>query len=127
MRKQIFIGTLVVILLIVGGWAYRYYTAPIRGRIDARERIESGEHRIYNYEYFYSLYGSIQAYETAIEEQEKAFEYAETTHDRSRIRQNIAGIKSQRRRAIEDYNARARMTESRGKFLADDLPYQIQH
>jgi len=111
--------------LIIITWGYRYYTAEIRGRIDAKEQIESSDHRIYSYEYFYNMYGTIQSYETAIEEQEDLLEYAETVSERQRIRQNLAGIRSQRRRAIEQYNARASMIETRGKFLADDLPYHI--
>jgi len=35
---------LAIPLLIATVWGYRYYTAEIRGKIDAKEHIESSDH-----------------------------------------------------------------------------------
>jgi hypothetical protein len=125
--KHVIIAVVAIVAFIVAIWAFRYYTAEIRGKIQAKERVESGSHRLYSYEFFYDLYASIQSYETALKAQRERLETAETASERARIRSNIAGIKAQKRRAIERYNANAQKVETKAKFKADDLPTRIDY
>lgn len=121
----IVIGTVLgIAILIVGGWAYRYYTAPIRGQIEQREEVQSGDYRLYSYEHFYNMYANIQAYEDQIRNQQEMLETVEGD-EAARYRQNINALKNQRASAIREYNSDARKEESRGQFRSDDLPYQI--
>ena len=124
--KNFFIVIGIILFLLFGGLAYRYFTAEIRGKVDAKEHVESGDHRIYSYELFYDMYGNIKSYQTALEAQKENLEYAESSSERSRIRSNISGIKSQLRRAIEEYNAEASKVKTVGKFRSDDLPQKIK-
>lgn len=124
--KHLILIAIGVIVLMVAPWAIKYYTAEIRGKIDAKEKIESAEHRLYSYEYFYDKYGSIQSYKTTLESQYEVLESAESKKERARIRSNIAGIKSQLRRSIEEYNAEANKIKTKGKFREDDLPVEIE-
>lgn len=126
MFKKISIGIGLFLILIVGIYLFRYGTASIRGIIGAKEKVESAEHRLYSYEHFYDLYGTIKAKETLYESQKDALKNAETQSERARIRQNIYGIKASLRRAIEEYNADAAKIETKGKFKADDLPFKIK-
>lgn len=116
-----------IILLLFAPWIIKYYTAEIRGKIDAKDKIESSEHRIYSYEYFHDMYGAIQSYETKIKAQKERLKHSETKEERARIRSNIAGLKSQKRSAIEEYNAEARKVKTKGKFRSDDLPKHIEY
>lgn len=127
MGKKIFIGIVVLVIMIVSPWAFKYYTAEIRGKINAKEKIESAEHRLYSYEKFYDMYASIKSYVTALESQKENLKFAETSSERQRIRSNISGIKSQLRRAIEEYNSESRKIKTIGKFKADDLPYKLEY
>jgi hypothetical protein len=125
--KHVLLVVFSIVLLGLGSWGIRYLMAPIKGKVEAREHIESSDHRLYSYEHFYDMYAQIRSYETALSAQQEALEYAETSAERQRIRANIAGIKAQRRRSIEKYNADAKKVKTRGKFKADDLPYQIEY
>lgn len=134
MIKPILIAILTIVIffgVIFGGWAFRYYTAEIRGTVSAEEQIESAESRISNYQFFYDLYHSIQAHERQIAIQEERLEQAREdgadSREMSRIRSNIAGIRAQRENAIERYNSAARQQYTRGRFRAGDLPHQIEN
>ena len=60
-------SVLIVVGLIVGVWAYRYYTAETRGKIGAREQIQSSSSRISGYNHFFNLCASIQGHEGALD------------------------------------------------------------
>ena len=120
----IVVGVIVgIILLTIAGWAWRYYTAPVRGQIEQREEVQSGDYRLYSYEHFYNLYAEVLAYEDQIRNQREMLETVEGD-EAARYRQNINALKNQRASAIREYNADARK-ETRGQFRDDDLPYQI--
>lgn len=126
-KNIVLLSVVILIGLIAASYTYRYYTAELRGKVSAKERIESANHRLYSYEYFYDLKASIDAYDAALDAQKEVLKSAETTSERSRIRSNIAGIKAQKQRAIEKYNNDAKKVKTRGKFRSDDLPYQINN
>lgn len=123
--KWIGIGILAIGLLTVGSWAYRWYTAPIKGKIEKREKTESADYRIYSYDHFYDLYHKVESYDKEIKNQKDLLEQTEDPKEKRRIRRNITGLKSQRSRAIEKYNSDARKEKTKGKFQPKDLPKRI--
>lgn len=114
-----------ILLIIAGIWAFRYFTAPIRGSIGAYEQIQSEDTRIVAYNYFFNLYASIQAYPPMIKAQEESLAQTSNEDEKERIRANIAGLKSQLARSIAQYNADARKSYTIGQFRDWNLPYQI--
>ena len=110
---------------ICGGYAIRYYTAPIRGEVEAYEQIQGAGTRISAYNYFFNLYASIQAYDPAIQAQEELLAMTTDTDERARIGQNIAGLKSQKARSIAQYNADAMKSYTIGQFRDWQLPFEI--
>lgn len=115
-----------IFLLTVGGWAWRYYTAEVRGTVDAEEQIESAASRIARYEEFYNRCASVQSHEDALVAQEERLANLDSdSKEASRVRTVIAGIKSQRARAIRQYNADASNSYTSGRFRASNLPYRL--
>jgi hypothetical protein len=121
----VILAILGVVALVSAGWAIRYYTAPVRGTIEAYEQIQSGDTRIVAYNYFFNLYASIQAYDPAIQAQEELLATTTDADEKARIGANIAGLKSQKARSIAQYNADAMKSYTIGQFRDWKLPYQI--
>lgn len=120
-----------IIAIVAGSWAWRYYTAEIRGVVDAEQQIEGRDSRIANYEYFYDLCSAIKSYQLALQVQKSGYEQAmeqERSEDvLNRYQSNIIGLESQFYRAIQRYNADARKVKTRARFLGEDLPLQIHN
>jgi len=127
--KVLILIFVVIGVMSFGSWGWQYYTAEIRGTVEAEQQIESVESRIGNYEFFYDLCHSIKAHDRRIEIQKDRLKSSQegNADDRelSRIRSNIAGIQSVRESAIQRYNSSARQQYTSGRFRASDLPYQI--
>lgn len=123
--KYFLIGLLPFILIISVVWGYRYFTAPIRGEIDARERIFEGSNIISRHDEFYNLCATAQTQQTMLRNHRENLEYAETSDERERIRRNINGVEAQLHRTVNQYNADARNSYTRGRFQASNLPYQL--
>ena len=120
------IGFLVVMALVIGGtWAYKWYTAPIRGKIEMREQIQGKDFRRYSYEHFYDLYASYESYKDSLQAQYQVLETAEGNQE-NRVRQNIAALKSQMARVREEYNADSRKAKTAGQFKSWDLPKRLE-
>lgn len=113
-----------VVLIIFGSWAFRYYTADIRGQVEMQEEVMSGEFRMMSYNHFYNLYAEIQAYENQIENQKDLMEGTEGD-ELKRYKRNLLGLKNQRASAVQKYNADVRKEGTRGQFVANDLPKKI--
>src|SRR3546814_2987104 len=65
----VLIGVAVIATVAVtaaGSWAWRYYTAEIRGVVGAEERIQSAPSRIAAYDRFFDLCAAIQGHEGTI-------------------------------------------------------------
>ena len=133
MLRVVVIGVIAVVLiagLIVGVWAWRYNTAEVKGVIDAREDIMSGENRIDKYNYFFDLLAAIKGYEGQID-----FQYQELTglnpespnywDDESRIKNQITGVRGAHKRCSEEYNFNSQKDYTSGQFRDSDLPYTI--
>jgi len=118
---------LLLFVLVFAGWGWRYYTASIKGKVEAVEIIESGTNRIAQYEHFFNLCAAVQSLEAGISASMDEFELTSSanTRDRARILSNITGKKSQRLRSINQYNVDARKTYTNAQFRDSNLPYQL--
>lgn len=119
------LGIVGLAVIVAGSWAYRYYTAEIRGIIGQEERVQSPLHRMGAYERFYAMCASVRGHEATLAAQRALLNGATDDSEIRRVRANIAGIEAHRARIIEDYNSRARMEHTQGQFRASDLPYQL--
>ena len=115
----------VIAAAVAGVWAFRYFTADVRGRIDAQEIRKAGPLRVAAYNHFFDLCASVQGLEAGLEAQQAQLAVTESSKDRERVRSNIAGLTSERERAIRQYNADARKDYTIGQFRDSDLPYQL--
>jgi hypothetical protein len=114
-----------LLLLVVGSWAFRYYTAEVRGKVRAEEIIESAPNRMVQYEYFFNLCATIQGYNAQLQAQRQQLEVVKGEKEWNRVNANIAGITGQRARAIAQYNADVQKEYTRGRFFDPSLPSQI--
>lgn len=113
-----------VVGLTAGSLAYRYYTAEVRGIVDAEVRIESGQNRIQQYNRFFDLCAEIQTMQSSLEAQKSLLETSEGGEE-ERVRANIAGMTAQLNRYVNRYNADARKEYTAARFRDSSLPYQI--
>lgn len=110
---------------VAAGWAIKYATADVRGRIEANETIKSGANRIAQYNRFFNACAAVQANEGALDA--SLAQLAETTSEseKERIRANITGLRATRSRTIAEYNSDATKNYTNGQFRDSDLPYQL--
>lgn len=119
------LAVLAVAGLIAGiFFGVRWLTAPAKGKLQAREQINSGSYRIAAYDHFFDLCASVQGLEGQLAAQESALD-GSTGDDRERIRANIAGIRGERAQAIADYNADASKDYTLAKFKSSKLPWRL--
>lgn len=120
------LGVVVIIAAVVGaGWAIRYYTAPIEGRVGAQEKIQSASHRIVAYNHFFDLCAGVRADEVSLDAQTEQLQATADEFQRTRIQTNITGLKGHRAGLIEEYNANARKDYTEAQFRDSNLPFQI--
>lgn len=113
------------IALFAAGLAFRYFTADVRGRVDAQEQILSGPNRIAQYDHFFNLCASVQSLEAQLDALNVELPRAPTVRDESRILASITGVTAARARAINQYNADALKSYTSARFRDSDLPFQI--
>lgn len=119
------IGVLILIGLVGGvTFGVRWLTAPAKGKLQAREQINSGAFRIAAYNHFFDVCIAVQTDETRLAAQKAELKTA-PKDDVARIQANIAGIISDRAEAINEYNADARKSYTIGQFKSRQLPYQL--
>lgn len=115
---------LAIIVIAATFGVVRWVSAPTRGKLAAREQIQSGASRIAAYNHFFDLCAAVQAQEGAL-----AASYAELQtavgKDAERVRINITGLTAQRSRSVAQYNADARKDYTIGQFRASGLPYEL--
>jgi len=118
-------GVLALVTVVaVTTFGIRWVTAGPKGKLAAREQIQSGSNRIAQYEHFFNLCASVQGLEASLVAQNRQLKNTEGS-DRDRIMSNIAGIEAERGRAIAQYNVDARKSYTSGQFRSSDLPYQL--
>ena len=113
------LGLFTLVALVITGWSFRWFAAPIEGQVGARERIQGATHRIEAYEHFFDLCASIQTKEGTITAQ------LARTDNADRIQQNVAALQSRRLADINQYNADASKSYTVGQFRDSNLPYNI--
>ena len=123
--KHLLWGIVALVAIIAGTYALRYALAPIEGRVGAQEQIQSAPNRIQAYNYFFDLHGAIKSYDTALKALNEQLGATTGLDEQERIRATIAGLKGQKARAIQQYNADARKDYTIGQFRDSGLPYQI--
>lgn len=122
----IVLGVMAAIVLLAGlGWAIRYYTAPIEGKVGAQEQIQSAPHRIAAYNHFFDLCAGVRTDEVSLDAQLEQLQVTTDEFQRARVQTNITGLKGHRAGLIEEYNANARKDYTEGQFRDSDLPYQL--
>lgn len=126
--KPIALGA-VIVSLFVGAFflvvEFRKSTADYRGEAGVIEDTRANsDFRRQAYDGFFDLCASIQAKEATIESLEKERPNASGARQ-AQIDTNITALESTRARQITQYNADARKEWTRGPFLAEGLPYQI--
>lgn len=114
-----------LVLLAAVGYGVRYITAPIEGKIGAREQIQSAPSRIANYNHFFDLCAGVRADEVSLDAQTAQLQDTTDSFQRTRVQTNITGLIGHRAGLIEEYNANARKDYTAGQFRDSDLPYQI--
>ena len=125
--KLAFILVCIGMILVgsVSALALKYYTADVRGRVDANEQIKSGSNRIVQYDSFFNACSSIQGIEGTIDALLEELASTVDENNKQRIQTNITGNKAARAQAIAQYNADARKNYTDGQFRDSDLPYQL--
>lgn len=118
------LAVVAIIALVIGGWAIKYYTADVRGKIDANETIKSGNNRIAQYDKFFNACSSIKSLESKIDASTSELAQADPS-DRGRLLSNISGQLGARAEAINNYNADANKSYTNGQFRSSNLPAQI--
>lgn len=122
----IVLGVVAAILLLAGvGWAWRYYTASVEGKVGASEQIQSAPHRIAAYNHFFDLCAGVRADEVSLDAQTIQLQATTDAFQRTRVQTNITGLIGHRASLIEEYNANARKDYTEAAFRDSDLPFQI--
>lgn len=117
-------GLLLILILALGG--LQYVTAPFRGEVDERERIEAdGGFRIAAYEEFQSLCGDIEALNGQIANDEELLADTSSEGAADNIALGLAAKENERLALISEYNTKAASDETRGSFRDADLPPRI--
>lgn len=120
-------GAVALIALVVGGYALKYATADVRGKVAQNEAVKADpNYRIASYDAFYDACGAIQAKEDAIDAQLALQDaYEKGSPDFVRIETNLVALRAARASLIRAYNADASKADTRANFHASDLPYSI--
>lgn len=124
MRAAVMIAIAVVgalALMVAGGFAYRYFIAPVRGTVEQQEITNRGQYRIQAYEQFYRWD------EEVISIQNKLTAYPTQRPLNERERTECRGLLHRRADIVNDYNAAARAELTRGKWQAPELPEKLAH
>lgn len=126
--KVIGIGLVVLVLLIGGGLGLRWILAEPSGAVQQREMtVGDGAYRIAAYEEFYQECSSALTVQQNLAAAIKA-DQAEGVDPmrKAQLDANVTGLTAQLNRAVNDYNAHARETDTRAHFKSSDLPFSIE-
>ena len=100
MKKK---GVLVVVVAIVlvaalllGSWGtgigWRWFKAPLEGKVEMRETVQSGDFRMHSYEQFFTLNAAIQTAEVMLDSQIALLDVFNEGSDRWAKQQNIVAV-----------------------------------
>lgn len=126
---KVLVGAVVVLLLLsllsAGGWAWRYYTAEVRGVVDAEEQIESAGSRVQFYNHFHDMCSSIKTSKQALATQYKMLGLSEGGKESVRVRANIAGLEATVASRVNQYNADSAKGYTAARFKDNSLPHRV--
>lgn len=128
MKTFLFIVGVLVLLfaLIAVPVAFKWYSAPFRGAIDAREQIQaSGTFRIQAYESFYNRCASIMGLERNMDSQLVVFNATPDGNAKRISLESLAGMEGERNRAIAQYNVDSHKQWTSAQFKSESLIYEI--
>ena len=127
MKKEMSQGVLAIIVLVIAlvvaslsSLAWRYFTAEVRGTVDAEEQIESASSRIQRYQEFFNICQSIQTKEDAIDNLR-----ANSTMDEERKGMAITANQNARSNLINKYNSKSAQNYTAERFKQSNLVYRI--
>lgn len=121
---------LIVALLIASmavfgfGWFERG-TANFRGKTSEINQVNSGNYRIAAYDSFFDQCSAIQTDEQRVKNTLQELAATTDTDRKAQLQANLDAQKNQMVTDINQYNADARKTDTKGHFRASELPYQI--
>ena len=121
------IGVAVLFLVITFGFgSLQRWTADFRGETKQIEQTEANEnYRISAYDQFYDRCASVQSIESKIKNLEDELAETDEKQRQSILKTSITASKNKRAEMMQKYNADARKEDTRGKFKASDLPYEL--
>src|SRR5690625_1533972 len=109
-----------------GGGALQRLTADFRGETGQIEQTEANsDYRISAYDQFYDKCASVQSIESKISNLQEELDETNDKQSQSIVKTSITASKKKRAEMIQSYNADARKEDTRGKFKASDLPYEL--
>lgn len=110
------------------GYAWDWYTAPLKGAQDARQIIQAdGEFRIDAYNTFYNACTSIEALERDVDLQISRLATAITDNEKRIINDSIVGIAAARDGAVARYNNDSHKQWTIAQFKSKALVYEISN
>lgn len=126
--SKVVLGTIGVVGIMVtismSSLAYRYFTADVKGTVDAEEQISSGGNRVQEYEKFFRLCENAQNMKGNLQTQKELLNVAETSRERANIRTNIAGINATIRKNVNQYNSMSKQYTT-DRFKDSNLPARL--
>jgi hypothetical protein len=122
---SILLAFIVGFLIWLLAFGIQWGTAPARGKLQAREQIQSGNYRIQAYNHFFDLCASVQTMDQALNQSYSDLATSTSDDDRERIRTNISGQMNTRNDAVNTYNADSHKSYTVGQFKSSNLPYSL--
>lgn len=115
---------LAIILISAASYGTRYFTAEVRGVVDAKEQVESASNRLEKYEEFFGLCAGVQTLKHSIAAQEKMLTSSNSDTMSERVMTNISGMQAHLARQVTEYNTKSQMY-TRKKFKSSNLPARL--
>lgn len=104
------------------GYAIRYYTAPVLGRIEVQVQTHTAEYMMTAYNYFFDLKGVINGNKQSVCNVKETLTAICDQDEKDRLQITIAGIKNQIARDVQQYNADAAKEWTVGQFRDWSIP-----
>jgi hypothetical protein len=119
----VFVTVLVILVAVFG---IRWVTAEPRGKLQARERIQSGSFRIAAYDHFFNLCAGVQTDEATIRAlRDELASDGITAARRGQVQVTLTALTLSRAEKVNQYNVDARKDYTVGQFRSSGLPYAL--
>lgn len=122
----LWVGALIALGLVISavGYGVGWFSAPYKGKLEARKTINSGSFRIAAYNHFFDACAGIQGEMGQLAAQQQALKTA-IGDDIGRVQANIAGLEGELAGDVADYNADVGKSYTIGQFRSAGLPFRI--